>query len=271
MNITVMSFNLRYDKPDAGNYAWTVRKDAVAALFTHHAPDIIGTQEAKAHQLLDLHRLLPDYQSVGHDRTGTDTNEYCAIFYRPERLRCLATDDFFLSDTPEIPGSISPNWGNPLPRMATWAVFAVAGEEKTIIVVNTHLDYNSAKARELGVMLIRDQAYALRQADHIGHLELTDSYLLITGDFNAAPGTVPREALLTPLPNGLQLYDALGGVELKYQMSFHDFTGKAFDAVDTIYYDSRLRLQNVKLDIEAWQDIFPSDHFPVIAEFVFSI
>jgi endonuclease/exonuclease/phosphatase family metal-dependent hydrolase len=71
MELKVMSFNLRYDKPDLGKNAWTVRKDAVAALIAHYAPDIIGTQEGKAHQLLDLHRLLPDYQSIGYDRTGT--------------------------------------------------------------------------------------------------------------------------------------------------------------------------------------------------------
>jgi len=58
MEIKVMSFNLRYDKPDPGENAWTVRKEAVASLISHYAPDIIGTQEGKAHQLLDLHRLL---------------------------------------------------------------------------------------------------------------------------------------------------------------------------------------------------------------------
>lgn len=166
---------------------------------------------------------------------------------------------------------MSLGWGNSLPRMVTWAVFAIAGEEKTILVINTHLDYKSAKARELGVMLIRDHADTLLQANHVEHLEQTKSYLLIIGDFNAAPDTVPRVALLTPLPNILQLYDALSDVELKHQMSFHDFTGKAFDAVDTIYYDSRLHLRNVKLDTGQWQGILPSDHFPVVAEFIFEI
>jgi endonuclease/exonuclease/phosphatase family metal-dependent hydrolase len=70
MEIKVMSFNLRYDKPDPGENAWTVRKEAAASLISHYAPDIIGTQEGKAHQLLDLHRLLPDYQSLGGDAFG---------------------------------------------------------------------------------------------------------------------------------------------------------------------------------------------------------
>ena len=44
--------------------------------------------------MLDLHRLLPDYQSVGSERTGIGIDEYCAIFYRSERWQCLKSDDF---------------------------------------------------------------------------------------------------------------------------------------------------------------------------------
>jgi endonuclease/exonuclease/phosphatase family metal-dependent hydrolase len=258
MELRVMSFNLRYDKPDPGNHAWTVRKQAVAALIAHYAPDVIGTQEGKAHQLLDLHRLLPDYQSVGSDRTGTNTSEYCAIFYRTERLQCLKSQDFCLSDTPEILGSISPAWGNPLPRMVSYAVFAIAGEAKTVTVFNTHLDYNSARARELSAVLIRDR---------MGQLDAAQSYLFLTGDFNAAPDTSPRKALNSSLPNGVTLHDVLATVELKHQLSFHDFTGHAIAAVDTIYYDNRVSLGHVKVDTKQWLGIWPSDHFPVAADF----
>lgn len=259
MKIRVITLNLRYDKPDPGDYAWTIRKQAVTALITHYAPDVIGTQEGKAHQLLDLHRLLPDYQSVGGDRTGTGTGEYCAIFYRTRRLRCLSSGDFSLSDTPEIPGSISPNWGNPIPRMVSWAVFAVGSEDKRVTVFNTHLDYRSEKARELSAQLLRDR---------FSQLNPDDSYLFLTGDFNAEPGTLPRELLQRPLPNGIVLHDALADVGLEHQMSFHDFTGEAFVAVDTLYYDSRVKMQQVKVDNQRWQEIWPSDHFPVVAEFV---
>lgn len=259
MEIKVMSFNLRYDKPDLGDNAWTVRKQAVAALITHYAPDIIGTQEGKAHQLLDLHRSLPEYQSMGSGRTGTGTDEHCAIFYRTQRLRCLVGGDFFLSDTPEIPGSISSTWGNPLPRMVSWGVFAVQGEPKTITVFNTHLDYNSTQARELSTMLIRDR---------LSHLNPEESYVFLTGDFNAEPSSTPRQALEQPLSNGLHLYDALADVELEHQLSFHDFTGKASVAIDTIYYDNRVSLGTVKVATEQWKEIWPSDHFPVVADFV---
>ena len=74
-----MSFNIRYDKPDPDERNWRVRREAVAALIAHYSPDIIGTQEARANQLLDLHRLLPKYQSLGSDRRGTGLDENCAI------------------------------------------------------------------------------------------------------------------------------------------------------------------------------------------------
>ncbi len=230
MQLKIMSFNLRHDKPDPGNNAWAIRRDAVAALISEYAPDIIGTQEGKAHQLLDLHRLLPDYQSVGRDRAGNGIGERCAIFYRPQTLKCLETGDFWLSNTPEIPGSINSEWGNRHPRMATWALLAVVGETQTVTVFNTHLDYDSAKARELGAKLI---------SDRLSNLDLSASYLFFTGDFNTAPDTLPREIFQQQLSNQVQFLDALSGMELEQQMSYHEFSGKAFAAVDTIYYDSR--------------------------------
>ncbi|NEQ21296.1 MAG: endonuclease/exonuclease/phosphatase family protein [Microcoleus sp. SIO2G3] len=271
MDIKVMSFNLRYDKPDPGENAWAVRKHAVAAMITHYAPDIIGTQEGQAHQLLDLHRLLPNYQSVGGDRLGTRGGEHCAIFYHTKRLQCLAVGDFFLSDTPEIPGSISPDWGNSLPRMVTWAVFTVVDKQQAVTVFNTHLDYESTKAQELSAKLISDRACALLQADRLSQLQLSESYVFLTGDFNSEPDTPSRKAFERPLSNGVNLNDVLAGVELEHQQSFHDFTGKGFAALDTIYYDRRTTLQSVELDKGQWKGVWPSDHFPVIANFAFPV
>lgn len=260
MQLTVATLNLRYDKPDSGDRNWQVRRAAIASFFTHYAPDVIGTQEGEAHQLLDLHRLLPDYQSVGGDRAGTGTGEHCAIFYRTQRLQCLETGDFYLSDTPEIPGSISPDWGNYQPRMTTWATFAVANEAKKITLLNTHLDYDSARARELGAKLIRDRIFPS-----------IDSLFFLTGDFNAAPDTVPRQTLASSLSQGVQLHDALAGMELDEQMTFHDFTSTGFDAVDTIYCDSRVSLREAKVDAAHWQGVLLSDHFPVVAWFSWNI
>ena len=78
--LTVMTFNLRYDKPDLGVYQWKKRLGPIASLVQHYKPDLLGTQEGKSHQLADLQALLPEYNIIGGDRTGTGISEHCAIF-----------------------------------------------------------------------------------------------------------------------------------------------------------------------------------------------
>ena len=260
MVIKIITFNIRYDKPDHGNHAWEVRKNAVASLIYEYEPDVIGTQEVKVNQLLDLQQLLPNYYILGGDRTGKGKDEHCAIFYHKNRLTCLDHGDFWLSETPNIAGSITPSWGNNLPRMASWGRFNIAQENRQITVLNTHLDYDSKNARELGAKLICDYL----QRENLNH---TNSSIFITADFNAQPGSKTRNTFLNPFPNGLKLLDSLSNVKPKLQMTYNDFRDKAFLAIDTIYYDSRLNLRSVKVENKKYDGILPSDHFPVVAEF----
>jgi hypothetical protein len=46
------------------------------------------------------------------------------VFYRKDRLRVRVSGNFWLSDTPHAPGSIT--WGHPIPRMVPWALPCVA-------------------------------------------------------------------------------------------------------------------------------------------------
>lgn len=258
MLLKIISLNIRYDKPDPDVKNWRVRRKAIASLISHYLPDLIGTQEGKAHQLLDLHRMLPNYQSIGRDRTGNDTGERCTIFYNTERLKCVETGDFSLSETPEIPGSVTQHWKNNYPRMVTWGKFQTLDEKINIIHYNTHLDHNSEVARKLGAKLI---------VDRLRNLTLSKNYLFLTGDFNASPETIERQTFLEPLANDHYLKDALDDVEMSQQLSFHDFTDEPFLAIDTIYYDHRVTLQAIKVDQDKWENLFPSDHCPVIGDF----
>ena len=259
MQLKIITLNLRYDKPDLGNNAWNVRKKAVIDLILKHDPDIIGTQEGKPNQLLDLHRGLPEYQSLGCDRHNNGTGEHCAIFYKRQKFQCLEMGDFALSETPDMIGSITPSWENNHPRIVTYALLQV-GYQK-IWIFNTHLDFYSAKARELGAKLI---------INYLQKLDLSDSYLFVTGDFNTSAENLPRQTMLNELGNDRRLVDAIATLPLEKQMTYHDFTGSAFAAVDTIYYDSRVTLNQVFVSHHTLHDIHVSDHFPVIGEFIFN-
>jgi endonuclease/exonuclease/phosphatase family metal-dependent hydrolase len=250
--LTVMTFNLRYDKPDLGVYQWKKRLGAIASLVQHYKPDLLGTQEGKSHQLADLQALLPEYNIIGGDRTGTGISEHCAIFYNLQYLKLQQTQDFYLSDTPEIPGSIT--WGTRLPRMATWANFELINPGLSLTILNTHLDHENVQSRELSAALI---------SQRLGEFPLED-HLLLTGDFNANPDTPERQIFLSPLTNGKQLEDPLATLPLEQQKTFHNFTGQAWDAIDTIYCDRSFRVEQVIINRQQWEGVWPSDHFPVI-------
>lgn len=253
-----MTLNLRYDKPDPGNNAWKFRRYAIAQLIQQYDPDFIGTQEGKANQLLDLHRLLPSYQSIGSNRMGDGTGEHCAIFYQIQRYNCVNSKDFWLSETPHLVGSITPEWENLFPKMVSWGVLSSLETQQQVTIFNTHLDYQSQQSRKLSVQLIQK---------HLCQIKPEQSHVILTGDFNAEPDSEERKLLLEPLENQIQLLDVLADINLKAQKTFHDFTGKATAAVDTIYYDHRLQLKSVTIDSNWIDYIWPSDHFPVIAEF----
>ncbi|MEB3342317.1 endonuclease/exonuclease/phosphatase family protein [Okeania sp.] len=262
MVIKIITFNIRYDKPDLGNFSWEVRKNAVVNLIYEHEPDIIGTQEVKLNQLSDLQQLLSNYYCLGTDRSGKGKDEHCAIFFQKDKLNCLDHGDFWLSETPDVPGSITPTWGNYLPRIATWARFDIVGKNRQIVVVNTHLDYDSKKSRELGAKLICDRLQTEK-------LNPQNYLIFVTGDFNDKPGSITRNTFLHPWQNGLSLLDVLSNLKLNHQMTYNHFTDKAFLPIDTIYYDSRFKLQNAEVIDKKYDGIIPSDHFPVLAEFNF--
>ncbi|NJL81780.1 MAG: endonuclease/exonuclease/phosphatase family protein [Chloroflexaceae bacterium] len=257
MNLKIISFNIRYDKPDPDQYNWQVRKKAIAALINYYRPDLMGTQEGKPHQLADLRDLLPNYASVGQDRDGTGDSETCAIFYHQQRLNCLETQDFSLSETPAISGSMTPSWGNRHARIVTWATFTPRNRNHRFALFNTHFSYRSSLAREFSAKLI---------CDRLG-LVSPQIYLFVTGDFNCPPEKYPRQILLQPLRNGLQLADALAQLPRSQQLTYNNFSDQATAPIDTIYCDRRVKIQDIFVATQQWQGVIPSDHFPVVGTF----
>ena len=51
----------------------------------------------------------------------------------------ISSGDFWLSDTPDVAGSIT--WGHPHPRMVTWALFEQRSDGRRFYLFNTHLPY----------------------------------------------------------------------------------------------------------------------------------
>jgi endonuclease/exonuclease/phosphatase family metal-dependent hydrolase len=144
------------------------------ALLTNERPDLIGTQEGLPGQLRDLdHDLGPDYARIGLGREGGDQGEHMAIFFDKRRLAPQTSGNFWLSETPSVPASVS--WGTSVTRMVTWVLFADRVTGRRFYAVNTHLDNHSENARRHAAALLAQRLAALGRVP-----------IVLTGDFNSA-------------------------------------------------------------------------------------
>jgi endonuclease/exonuclease/phosphatase family metal-dependent hydrolase len=253
-DLRVMSFNIRLPVAADGANRWEQRKALIARMVREQHPDLIGTQELHRRQGDDIVRRLPQYAWFGRDRRGGHDDEYMGVFYRKDRLRVVETGDFWLSDTPEVPGSIS--WGNLYPRMVTWALFERSGDGRRFYLFNTHLPYRDEDddARERGARLIASRIALLP----------ADTPVIVTGDFNTAPDSRTHALLAATLTDAWDKAPQRTGP----QGTFHDFTGKPDQRIDWILYRG-LRPLSVHTITTHQGGRYPSDHFPVVAEFDF--
>ena len=176
--LRLMSFNVRYENPeDGGDHAWRRRIAGAVHLIRREAPDVIGVQEALHGQAADLWASLPEFDFHGVGRTdGERAGEYSGIFFRRDRLQPDPADcgTFWLSDTPETPGSTT--WGNEIPRVAAWCRFTDRASGRGFYVFNTHWDHRNQPSRERAALLIARRIDARRHPDEP---------VVLLGDFNS--------------------------------------------------------------------------------------
>ncbi|CAG7649975.1 hypothetical protein PAESOLCIP111_05985 [Paenibacillus solanacearum] len=254
--VKVMTFNLRYLNTK-DEQTWSKRLPVIAELLRREMPDVIGTQEGVLAQLSGLDRELSSYGRIGEGREGKDKGEYAAIFYNKTRLALLESGNYWLSDQPEKAGSKS--WGNRLPRMATWAKFEDVITKRSFYLVNTHLDHESEQARIRGVQLIHEKSKAY------------DSKLpvILTGDFNSTALHAPYRYL----SNEGQFQDVtktaktMIGEKLGTYHGYRDPKGGGvLNRIDWILYRGQVTVNYAKIDDFVKDGIYPSDHYPLIAE-----
>jgi endonuclease/exonuclease/phosphatase family metal-dependent hydrolase len=253
-SLQVMTFNVRYASED-GAHRWSERRPAMVALIRRARPDLIGTQELLQQQGDDLTRALPDYTWFGRDRRGGHTDEHMGIFYRPKRVRLLSQGDFWLSDMPDQPGSMS--WGTDLPRLANWGVFETRDRQRRrFLFVDTHFAHREQdeQARERSASLILARLPTIAAGLPI----------ILAGDFNATPSSAAYAALARNLTDVWTTAGRRQGPD----KTFHDFTGVGDKRIDYLFIRG-FRANEVVTDTSHVGNIYPSDHFPVRAKLAF--
>lgn len=248
----VMTFNIRLDIGSDGKNAWPRRKALVVKTIKSFSPDLLGLQEVLPSQAKYLAEQLPELNSVGGGRESDRRGEASPILYCRSRYDLLAAGMFWLSDTPEVPGSKT--WGNQYPRVCTWARLFDRQQSITLLVVNTHWDHESQRARMAGANLI---------VDRLSKIIKRSDALILMGDFNAGPENPARQVLKQS--HLVEAYSLAHHSKAEVG-TYHAFSGKpSTDKIDAIYLNSRWLVKTAEIDQRSFEDRFPSDHFPVNA------
>lgn len=252
--LRVMTFNVRLLTNSDGANNWDARRDIAIQMLRAEDPDVIGTQELFKRQGDEIVAGLPQYAWFGEGRRGSHDDEHMGVFYRKDRLRVRESGNFWLSDTPDVPGSRT--WGNLYPRLVTWARFERIADGATFTLYNTHLPYRDEDeaARIRGAELIRARLERLDQNEPI----------ILTGDFNAPPESRVHATLTARLTDAWLAAPQRSGPEA----TFHNFTGKPNRRIDWIMFRG-LTPTSAKTVTTQANGRYPSDHFPVIVEFSF--
>lgn len=252
-SLNAMSFNIRFNNPDDGEHAWPNRADRVASMIRFHQADVAGLQEALIGQIRDLEQHLPGYAWVGVGRDdGEEAGEFSPIFYRTDRLELLDEGTFWLSETPDEPGSQS--WDAALPRIVTWAFFRDRDTDTAFYHFNTHFDHRGEEARLESARLITDRLATMAE----------DTPTVVTGDFNATPDDPPYAHLSDALEDAYTAVETPHGPPGTY--SSFEVGGEEGRRIDYIFSTNGVSVERFGTLTDQWNGHYPSDHLPVLAE-----
>lgn len=266
--VRALTFNIRYDFKNDGRNRWQNRVDLVAKRILEVKPMVVCLQEDKAHQVDDLKPLLKRYGFLGRGRNATGSGERCSILFDKKFFKAKSHGDFWLSDTPDKPGSNT--WGDKYPRKVTWALLEAKKGKAQLLVLNTHLpegkDGRAKNLRLKGTEVIRDWLLAKlgsgkksRRGAQVG--------VMIAGDFNAGEGSGPYKTLTDDAKLRMRDVWTEARPSDAHPGTFCGFRGlKTRERIDWILVGGNVRVaRSGKLD----QDMggrWPSDHYPVFAE-----
>ncbi len=256
--IKVMTLNVRYDNPGDSINAWKNRASIVCNFVKNENPAIIGMQEVLLNQYELLDSVLVDYESVGVGRTdGVKEGEMNPVFFVRERFDLIRTKTFWLSSTPDVPGSMG--WGASLPRIVTWMELADKDSHIHFYIFNTHFAHDSDSARVMSAGIL------LHSVDSIA----AGFPFIITGDFNMLP-TSRGYAMLTGPNESVPLLKDSYFISDKTPdgpgYTFNGFSDKQGSGrIDYIFVKNGLKVLEQSIIVKKVRGVYISDHWPVEA------
>ncbi len=183
--LTVCSFYTGNDFDKTSTELWEERRATIESLVGSYNFDIVAMQEVNFDRFISLKKALSDYDNVIGDGEGRmDVEELAPIFFNSDNFLVLAKSQFWLSETPDLPGSKS--WGALYPRITTWVKLQSKITGHIFFVFNAHFCHLNEDAQ------LKSSALFLKKINEIAG----DAPVIVAGNFNAALHS-PVELLLT--------------------------------------------------------------------------
>jgi len=292
--LRVGSYNILTSRRFVGKETgWEARKERVAGLLKQLDMDAFGLQEVHGDQRTFLCARFPDYAFAGERAHPTD-ERFCfvPVVYRRSRFACETSGTFWLSETPDVPGSRS--WDSSEPRICTYAVLKDRTDGRRFVFANTHLDHKGSQARANGAKVI------------VGRLKKFDLPIMLMGDHNSNELEEAAKAFQATLDNALNVSERTPEGSWRTVSGFRwrdkevsaaealampaairnaylgSFDGKPKDEkpkedpffvrcggnrIDFIYVARGTRVHDYRTvnDIFNAGRVYPSDHFPIVA------
>ena len=254
--LSVLTYNIRYDNPSDNLNSWTQRKNFLISQLNYNRPDIFGTQEGLRHQLEDIKKGLTDYKYFGIGRDdGDQKGEHTAIFYNTSRVKLLKESTFWLSKSPDRP---SKSWDAALKRICTYGVFEMKNSDKKLLVFNTHFDHVGKKARRKSALLILKKIADINK----GNLPV-----ILMGDFNLESTSIGIQSILKYYKDAhLNADKNAFGPEGTYN-GFR-FDQPVTKRIDFIFVSKKIKVLKSAILSDSKDYRYPSDHLPVYTELI---
>lgn len=247
MAMKLVTFNLRYDTERDELNSFHYRRELIVKKIKKEAPDIICFQEVLPHMAVWLKENLKDYYIIGCGRSRRLKDEQVAVAYRRSRMNLVHMETFWLSDTPQVPGSRYEDQ-SVCPRVCTEAVFQDLESDMLFRLVNLHLDHSGSVVREKEIRQILDK---------IEHTEVfADIPVILAGDFYAQPDMEEMKALTDhqvfwdAAQEAGGTYHAFGGLEEPLKM-------------DYIFIQDPFVCERTKVWTDCKNGVYLSDHYPI--------
>lgn len=285
--VKILSFNIRYGTaPDKEN-RWELRKDYVLEVMKSGNYDFIGGQEVlispkeEYNQIKYLSENLSGYGTLYKCREkDPNQGEGTPLFFRTDRWKIDTEEQgtFWLSDTPNEPGSITWKGQSNCPRVCTGGLFHEIdkkGKEtgKTLYVYSSHFDHVGEIPRQKAAALIFEK---------IAQRKDKNAPVVFMGDLNCGEKSPAIRFLKgeTVVLGGeekvppMKFLDTFRVVypEEKSVATFNGFQGPKFDGngvniigekIDYIFITPNVKVLEAEIMRMNRDGKYPSDHYPI--------